>query len=241
MKALDELRGRAEADSAVVGLVLTGSHARGMATRWSDVDVIVVVRERGGRWTRTRRSRELDEIVCTVDELADTTDRWQRYAYRGARVLLDRLDGGVAELVHRQAVPTVAEAGMLAREALDGYLNLAYRSAKSRRAGDPVAAELDARESVSWLLDTVFAVHGRLRPYNRYLRWELATYPLPAPWGAADLPGRALRDPVGLAPEVVRLARRHGLGEVVDAWGDDLALLGCGGAHPADDSPPTGR
>lgn len=225
MNVFDDLVARTEADSAVVGLVLTGSQARGMATPYSDFDAYVVVRERGAQWSRTRRTAELDEVVCTVDELADTSDIWQRYAYRGAQVLLDRLDGGVAELVNRQATPTEAEAMAWAREGLDGYINFAYRSAKSRRDGNDIAAELDEKESMSWLLTTVFALHGRLRPYNKYLRWELETHPLAEPWTARSFPTRVLRDPIGLFPDVERLARQRGLGDVVDAWGDDLTLL----------------
>ncbi|SCE79889.1 Nucleotidyltransferase domain-containing protein [Micromonospora viridifaciens] len=225
MDAFEDLLARAEADPAVVGLVLTGSQARGTATVHSDHDVHVVVRSRNERWHTTRRTAELDEIVSTLDELADTSDLWQRYAFRGARVLLDRLGGGVAALVERQAVPTEAEATAWARDALDGYLNLAYRAAKSRRDGNALAATLDERESVPWLLTTVFALHSRLRPYNKYLRWELETYPLPEPWTAAVFPARALRDPIGMFPDVARLARGRGHGDVLDAWGNDLALL----------------
>jgi len=65
--------------------------------------------------------------------LTDTSDIWGRYAFRGARVLLDRLDGRVAELVDAQAVPTGAEAVEWAREGLDGYVNFVFRAAKSRR------------------------------------------------------------------------------------------------------------
>ncbi|OKI68926.1 nucleotidyltransferase domain-containing protein [Micromonospora sp. CB01531] len=228
MHAFEDLLARVKADPAVVGLVLTGSQARGMATVHSDHDVHVVVGSRDERWHTTRRIAELDEIVCTLDELADTSDLWQRYAFRGARVLLDRLGGDVAALVERQAVPTEVEATAWARDALDGYVNLAYRAAKSRRDGNTLAATLDERDSVPWLLTTVFALHGRLRPYNKYLRWELETYPLPAPWMAAAFPARALRDPVGMFPDVARPARERGHGDVLDAWGDGLTLLNVG-------------
>ncbi len=224
--ALDDLLARARADPAVLGVVLTGSRARGMGTVHSDVDVHVVVRQRGGPWSRTLRTPGMDRIVCTPDELGDTSDLWQRYAFRGAQVLLDRLGGGITELVHRQAVPTAAEATAWAREGLDGYINFIYRAAKSRRDGHDSAAALDTRESVGWLLTAVFALYGRLRPYNKYLRWELQTYPLDPPWTASALPQRLLRDPAGLFPDVERLARRRGLGDVIDAWGDDLILLG---------------
>lgn len=48
--------------------------------------------------------------MCTLEALADTSVRRQRYAYRGAKVLLDRLDGGIVELVDRQATPSREEA-----------------------------------------------------------------------------------------------------------------------------------
>ncbi len=232
MAYLDDLVTRARADPAVVGLVLTGSHARGLATAHSDIDVCVVVGERGGARWPGRRTAEVDEFVCTADELADTSDVWQRYAFRGCRVLLDRPDGLVARLVHRQATPTPAEALGWARDGLDGYVNFLYRAAKSRRDGQPVAAALDTAESVPWLLTTVFALHGRLRPYNKYLRWELTTYPMAEPWTAGTLPERLLRDPAGLFPDVERLARARGLGDVLDAWGDDLHLLRRPGTPP---------
>jgi hypothetical protein len=221
--AFEDLIARATADPGVRGLVLIGSYARGLATEHSDHDVIVVVDDRDG-W-QDSRSSTLDEIVYTVDGLADTSVLWQRYAFRGARVLLDRLGGGIAERVAAQATPSAAEATGWARESLDGVVNQLYRAAKNRRDGDDVAARLDEMESVSWLLTTVFALHGRLRPYNKYLRWELATFPLPPPWDLT-MPARVAADPGALFPEVAALARRCGHGDVLDSWGDDLALLG---------------
>jgi hypothetical protein len=220
--AYEELLARAVADPGVLGIVLTGSHARGLATAHSDHDVIVVVGSADGR--RTIRGGAVDEIIYTVDELADTSVLWQRYAFRGAQVLLDRLAGGIAERVARQATPTAAEAARWARENLDALVNQLYRAAKNRRDGDLVAARLDEMESVAWLLNTVFALHGRLRPYNKYLHWELATFPLPAPWDGS-LPERVAADPAGLFADVCELAVRAGHGDVLDSWGDDLALL----------------
>src|SRR5689334_7238163 len=46
----DDLLARAMADDVVLGLVLTGSQARGMATSSSDHDVYVIVERRGGVW-----------------------------------------------------------------------------------------------------------------------------------------------------------------------------------------------
>ena len=219
---------RAEADPAVVGLVLTGSQARGLATEHSDTDVMVVVQERGGQWTETTRTAELDTIVVTVAELADVSDRYLRYVFRGAQILLDRLDGRIAALAARQATPTQAEAAQWTREDLDGYLNFLYRAAKNRRAGQHDLARLEEIESVPWFLSTLFALYGRVRPFNKYLRWELETFPLPAPWTADFVIPALLGSPAGgrtaaLLPELEKAVRAKGFGDVVDAW--DLELI----------------
>ena len=185
--AFDELLVRAEADPSVAGVVLTGSRARDLATEHSDADVLVIVSERGGRSSTTSRTPELDTIVMTPTELADVSDRWQRYAYRGAQVLLDRLEGRIADMVRAQGTLTLAEQDAWVREQLDGYINFIYRARKNRRAGRHDLARLEEIEAAPWFLWTLFALYGRVRPYNTYLRWELDTHPLPAPWTADHL------------------------------------------------------
>ena len=50
-----------------------------------------------------------------------------------------------------------------------------------------LAAHLDAVESVPQLLNVVFGHEGRLRPYNKFLEWELKNYPLQhLPWPSED-------------------------------------------------------
>jgi hypothetical protein len=219
----EDLLARACLDPEVVGLVLTGSQARGMATEHSDTDVYVVVRDHGATWS-TSRTPALDTIVVPLAELTDVSDRWQRYSYRDARVLLDRLDGRIAQLVHAQATLTAAESDTWAREQLDGYVNFIYRAAKSRRDGRFDLANLDEIEAASWFLWTLFALYGRVRPYNKYLRWELDNHPLPEPWTADHLITSLTERPSMLFPELERVARAKGLGDVLDEW-DDLDLV----------------
>ena len=215
----DALVGRAAADPAVVGLVLTGSAARAMATAHSDVDVLVVVHERGGPWTASTRTAELDTIVVTLAELADLSDRWERYSCRGAQVLLDRLDGQIARLVDARATLTAAQADAMVREQLDGFINFVYRAAKNRRDGRDDLARLEDIEAVPWFLWTLFALYGRVRPYNKYLRWELDNHPLPAPWTADHLIGTLTERPAALFPALEAVCRAKGFGDVIDEWG----------------------
>ncbi|TDB78039.1 nucleotidyltransferase domain-containing protein [Micromonospora sp. KC721] len=218
-----DLLRRCETDPDVVGLVLTGSHARDMATEHSDFDVYVVLREHNDRWS-TSRTPDLDTIVMSIGDLADTSNRWQRYSYRGAQVLMDRLDGQIAELVCAQAILTPAESDTLVREQLDGYINFIYRAMKNRRDGRPDLAQLEEIEAGPWFLWTLFALYGRIRPYNKFLRWELDTHPLPAPWTADYLIKAVTGQPSTLFPELERVARRKGFGDVLDEW-DDLDRL----------------
>ncbi|MEU4427822.1 nucleotidyltransferase domain-containing protein [Actinoplanes sp. NPDC024001] len=225
MAVLDTVLARASADPAVRGVILTGSHARGLATAHSDVDVTIVVAGQEVSWRHRVRTSELDESVCTVDALADTSVHWRRYGFRGARVLLDRLDGEIAALVDRQATPTAEESAEAARSMLDAYVNQLYRAVKNARDGSPELARLDEIEALPWLLETVFALHGRLRPYNRYLPWELANHPLPGEWNAALAPARLPTSALTLFPAVTELARQRGHGDVLSAWGSDVDLI----------------
>jgi len=221
---LKRLRVRAIGDPDVAGLVVSGSHARGLATARSDVDAHVILSAPSRDWPPTRGAG-LDLAVMSVDQLADVSDRWQRYAYRGARVVLDRLDGRIAALVAAQATLRPVEADALVREQLDGYVNFAYRAAKNRRDGHDDLARLEEIEAAPWFLWTLFALFGRVRPYNKYLRWELESYPLPAPWTADHLITSLTDRPSALFADLEREARARGFGDVLDAWGDDLELV----------------
>lgn len=75
-------------------------------------------------------------------------------------------------------------------------------------------------------METLFALHGRVRPYNKYLRWELKQFPLGDPWTAATLPERIVADPGGLFDDLEKDARKRGYGSEYDSWEDvELALL----------------
>jgi predicted nucleotidyltransferase len=222
---LDQVLARAAADPSVRGVILSGSRARGTENARSDYDVTIVVTEQAQPWRHSTRTDTLDEVVCTVEALSDTSVHGQRYGYRGAKVLLDRLNGGIAELVDRQATLSVEEAALHARTSLDAYINQLYRCVKSRRDGVADAALLDEMESLPWLLETVFALHGRLRPYNKYLRWELQSFPLPDGWNTALMPERVATGSLRLFPDVESLARRRGHADVLEGWGSDIDLI----------------
>lgn len=72
---------------------------------------------------------------------------------------------------------------------------------------------LDATEPVPWLLDTIFTLAGRVRPYHKDLPWELRGHPLPD-WEPEAL--CAAFDDARPEPVLV---------QVIEGWGDELALF----------------
>jgi predicted nucleotidyltransferase len=231
----------------LLGLVLSGSSARGMATDRSDLDVYVVLTEDAAQGQQTSHSVELDEIPKTVAELETVAPFgsdgwWYRWSFAWAQVLRDDTGGRITDAVRRQAVLDDAEQRcvLLDSSRLDGWVNFAYRSLKSHRDGRLLEARLDAAESVPWLLDVVFCLAGRVRPYNKYLPWELREHPLAVTeWCAEDLLSdlermlagdpEALRRTFAVLDREVRAwdAQNGGTdcGDLVDEWGEELALF----------------
>jgi hypothetical protein len=194
---------------------------------------------------RLSAARDADVIVQALDDLASqyagqvpqkTFAEIRGHlaaAGQGQREsLMDSgLTGEVAEALRRATTIDPATAA----EPLDAYVNSYYRSAKNARLGLELAALLDAQESVSQFLQFAFAVHGRVRPYNKWLEWELAAHPLPVPIDLALLRRIAttadLRAQQELFREAERIARDRGHGRVVDGWEPDVAWLR-GGLQP---------
>jgi predicted nucleotidyltransferase len=239
----DELVAIASDDDGVLGLVLTGSRAHGaFVTDESDWDVRLVVRDNVRDEYRSRfatpHGSRVEVVVLSLAELAEAGEpgsdtSWDRPSYLHAKVVLDT-DGRIAEVVERMRSLSAEHARSLAADRLDGYVNSYYRSAKSHRLGLALEAQLDAAESIPPLLDFLFAVHGRVRPFNKHLRAELERRPLGgAPWGADALLSRIeaivatgdLAHQQQLFRDVEDLARAQGLDAVVDGWDPDVPWL----------------
>jgi hypothetical protein len=241
----------ARADERMVGLILTGSRGRRFAaSEASDWDVRLVVRDEAIEGCRqelaTPRGSPVEVVVLGLGDLErigefGTESAWDRYSYVDVTVEVDDAEGSVAALVRSLSVLREDEAHALAAARLDDFVNAYYRAAKNFRSGLELESRLDAAESVSPLLDFLFAAHLRVRPFNRFLRWELDRCPLPgAPWAAdALLPRLAavIAGDLGAQQRTFRhveeLARVQGFGEVIDSWEPDVSRL----RGDADESP----
>ena len=234
--ALQSLLEQVDADPGVLGVILTGSHAReGMVTPNSDTDVLLVVNEDGrARW-RGLHSSELDIGIYTLDELAhpalpraNIDEWWNRYAFTHSVVLVDKLDGEIQRLADGQATLTETEALDVSRDFLDGYINFAVRSLKSLRDGRALESRLDAAESIGYALTTIYALERRIRPYNKYLLWDLERFPLENPEFESAGLLRMIEDGVAqkeLFTAIEAVARRNDADDILDDWGDELVIF----------------
>lgn len=236
----EALLDRAAADPRVVGIVVFGSRAAGpYATAESDVDCFVVVdgsREQARAWA-TPHGAPVEVWAMTLDEfrahaLPGDAATWNRPALIRARVDLDKLDGEIGRIVDRKRRLEPDESREVAGFALDGAINSIYRALRNLEGGRTLAGRLDALEAIGPFLTTVFALEGRVRPFNKWLAFELETEPLRTP-AFADLTERVTAWAGDLSAERIRAAfrvleaaaRAAGHGTVVDGWEPDVAWL----------------
>ncbi|HEY0002023.1 MAG TPA: hypothetical protein VGB74_16350 [Actinoplanes sp.] len=207
--------------------------------------MIVVLADTGLHGSQTSRSAALDETLVTIADLEQvppfgSAGWWYRWSFAWAPVLFDRTDGRLAAALRGQATVTAAEAEsiLVEHDRLDGWLNYAYRALKNDRDGRPLERRLDAAESMPWLLDVIFTLEGRVRPYHKYLPWELRQHPL-RNWRAEELLG-LLTATLDGDPSVIRTTFERIetlcatfdrerpnplLKPIIDDWGDELRLL----------------
>ena len=233
------LLSHAHDDPNIVGLMLAGSRGMGSyVTPESDYDAYVILKDGDllDKYTERFPSAHGDSVEYILVSLESfrahalpgTSSRWNAYTFAHIDPLIDKLDGEIARIASAKTLPGPEDT----REFLDGYLNQYYRSKKNLEAGRGLEGHLDAAESIVWLLNFVFAAHGRVRPFNKWLRWELQQYPLDEPWRDDLLPRLEAILATGSIDEQRRifrdaetLARMRGLDDVVDSWGPDVEFL----------------
>ena len=231
---------RAAADPAVVGVVMFGSRGAGaFVTDDSDVDAFVIVDgpESLSYPYATNHGDPVEVWPITLEAFRDhalpgTPTAWNRPSFLRARIDLDRLEGEIGRIVERKRRLAPDEATALADSALDDYINSLYRSLRNLEGGRTLEGRLDGLESIGPLLTTAFAFEGRVRPFNKWLPYELEAEPLRLPdlAGLLDHVDRISSDP-SLENQreafgaIERAARATGNGARVDSWEPDVAWL----------------
>ena len=230
MIAYEELLEVAHARDEVVGMYVFGSRGRDfMVDERSDWDVCVVLADSAARDEFSREfplehGARVEVVSATLDDLRDNASEHWRYAAAHAEVVVDKTNGELARFVAEQEALPRGTRDAVVREALDGYINQTYRSLR-------YGTRLDAAEAIPYALRTIFALEDRVRPYNKYLEWELRDHPLEG-WTADELlpllGGLLAGEPEAqheLFGRIEEAARRYSFGDVVDGWEPDVAWL----------------
>ena len=229
---------QARADPAVLGVVLCGSQAMGLATAHSDYDARTILRDDAGDDDVARYGETtFPGVDAGGGRLSDfmvwaewgSQFAWDRYSYAHAKVLHDPT-GIIAPLVEAKGrVPSQHQRQTFVRGALDAFINSVYRSLKCARKGNDLCVRLEAADAVRHGLAVLFGLEGRIAPYAAYLDRELHAYPLETfPLRADELLAMlAAIVARGDVPALQRLyavvtarCRQAGYGDVIDDWGD---------------------
>lgn len=230
----------AEADPNVLGFVLGGSRGKGFATEHSDYDCAMMVKDEalGVYVARMRDLPPLFDVgVYTLQEFAEhaawgSALAWDRYNWAHIRAQVDKTGGKIQALIDEKGKIPADHVREFIRNELDHYINQVYRSIKCLRDGNAIGYRFEAADSVKPLLDVLFAAHDRrLRPYYKYLQWELKEFPLYKFSWTGDrllemmqtiLTDGSYQEQQQIFREVERVLRGEGYSEVFDSWGEEL-------------------
>jgi hypothetical protein len=248
-RTYETLLRRAQDDPNVLAFWLGGSRGMGRPTAHSDFDCFFIVDEAAypafqaefglsGHYQMAWRPG-IDLIALTFpmfEALAPWTpeERGGRYSFAHLTALVDKTGRAQPLIDSKARVPPEAINGFI-HASLDHALNQAYRALKCLRDGDPLASRLEAVEGINPFLDAVCALQGgRLRPYFKYLTWELTTHPLAqlpiAPDAllarlAAVLEADGGSELSRLLADCEAAFRAAGHGGAYDGWGEALAWI----------------
>lgn len=243
---IEELKNNA----MVFGAILTGSRARGLSYQTSDTDLYIIVSDKmdavginhfkHSLWSRYAESISIDLSLNSVQRLANfrtyahagTENAWDRYALVHAVLEFENLGGELADILESKQLLTDAEKSTEVAGSFPAYLNYAYRSVHSLHHQNKLAAVLDAAHSVHYLVTMIFSLHNRVRPFNKFLEWELTNYPIPGIdfneflRQLKHISGEAcLADQRDCFCLITEMAREQGFGQCIDDWGEKLRIL----------------
>ena len=230
----------AKEDPNIIGFFLSGSRGKGFQTKYSDYDTYIivkdiVVKEYKERYP-IRKYEGIDLVVFSYSEFKKfaswgSSEAFYRYSFSHVKALIDK-NGKIQCILDELAKVPKNHLSKFIAGALDGYVNFLYRSLKCIRDGDIEAARLEAAFSIPYFLDVIFAIHnGRLRPYYKYLKWELETFPLVKIPMKTDEIIKSLMKILSSADYKAQqkflkiteqILRKEGFRHVFDSWGDDF-------------------
>jgi len=226
---------RAKTDENIIGLFFVGSRGKGFENEYSDYDIAIITKDEAVEKLKTEfpknKFENIEFIVMSLSEFKDYAEwgsafAWDRYTFLHVKALVDKT-GEVQKLIDEKGLIPEPERHNFIASVLDDYINWVFRAVKCFRNKNILGARLEASASIPSLLDVLFALENRPKPFLGYLEKELKAYPLKKiPWPADEFLKKILlilsTADIKTQQEILKmieiLLRKEGFGKVFDDW-----------------------
>jgi predicted nucleotidyltransferase len=234
-RQFDDIVAESEKDDDIIALVLTGSRGKDFEHELSDYDIWMVTQDkRSAENLELKYDNEaleaIDLCIMSLDEFKDYAycggpEEWDRYDFTHCKILVDK--GDIAQIVKEKGSLPENVRDKYITDSLDCYINQVFRSVKCFRDGEDFGARLEANMGIAPMLDALYALEGRPRPFFRYLKLEIKNFPLQNfPWrndGFVDkvsdvLATGDLEIQQDLLKTMEKIFRSTGYAKVFDDW-----------------------
>jgi len=184
---------KAKNDSNVIGFILAAGRGKGFSTEHSDYDTMMIVsdgkeKEYQEKYKDFSDTNDVYVKVFSLSEFKEYADfgsgfEWDRYNFAHLKAQVDKA-GEIQEIIDEKGKLPEDKIKETVSFNLGCYINSYHRAVKNYRDKNLSASQLDAAESIPLLLSALFALEERMKPYNKYLEWELKNHQLAKlPWG----------------------------------------------------------
>jgi len=237
-----KILGEARDDKNIIALFSTGSCGKGMVTDESDFDATMIVKDEVVE-EYINKYQGIGGILCdlsikTMGELKEAAAwggsmAWDRYNYTHLKAEVDKT-GEIQKIIDEKGIFPSDKRKEFVSASLDGFINQVYRSVKCFRDGDIIASQLEAADGLPSLLNAIFALEGRVKPFYKYLDWELKNYPLvKLPWAKNEFISIILKivqtGDLLTQQEVLKkiedVFRKEGFDKLFDSWEEMLPWM----------------
>lgn len=241
-------------ENSVIGLVVAGSCAKGLQTSSSDLDLYIIVKENTDNdaidelqksiLNSKYKKLNIDITNNAIQTLRSfegyasigTKSEWDRYNLLHTKTIIDKTNGDLQKILSQKSALDAKEAKTVINNHLGAYINLSYRSLKSILGGKSNESLLDAAESLEYMLSCLFALDSRVRPFNKYLKWELNKNKLDHSEQSATDTYELIVNYAKAEPDahkkifqmIKNKALSQGFGKTYDAWGNKLSVFNLG-------------
>lgn len=234
-KEFNQILEQAKIDENIIGLFFVGSRGKGFENEHSDYDIAIITKVKAAKKVKAEfpknKFENIEFIIMSLSEFKQYAEwgskyAWDRYNFWRVKALVDKT-GEVQKIIDEKAIISKSVRHNFIAGVLDDYINWVFRSVKCFSNNNMFGARLEASASIPSLLDLVFALENRPKPFLGYLEKELKACPLKKlPWKTDEFLKKILlilstadiKTQQEILQTMEKLLRKEGFGKVFDEW-----------------------